>query len=100
LEGPHNQKVKQTAEKLKSEGNEILAGGKELGRPEAVIPTPGGVKEARRPDILFKTPQGEKGGVNVGKTKADGTPVTREQDAVDDLNEHGGLPTHFVPYDR
>jgi hypothetical protein len=38
------------------------------------------------------------GGVNVGRTKADGTPVTREVNALNDLNGPGGLPTTFVPY--
>jgi len=41
---------------------------------------------------------GAQRGVNVGKTKADGTPVTREQKALDDLNGPGALPTTFEPY--
>jgi hypothetical protein len=39
-------------------------------------------------------------GRNVGKTKADGAPVKREQEALDDLNNHSDTPTNFVPYDR
>jgi hypothetical protein len=62
--------------------------------------TPGGAKEGRRPDIIYETPNGEIGGINVGRTKADGTPVTREVDALKDLNGPGKLPTNFVPYDR
>ena len=100
LEGPHNQKIKELAEELKAEGNKILRGGKQPGLKEAVIRTPGGEKESRRPDILIETEGGEKRGVNVGKTKADGTPVPREQDALDDLNGPGNLPTDFFPYDR
>ena len=37
-------------------------------------------------------------GRNVGKTKADGTPITREQDALRDINGPGKLPTDFVPF--
>jgi hypothetical protein len=62
------------------------------------VPTPGGNKDGRRPDIIYETPSGDLGGVNVGRTKADGTPVTREVNALNDLNGPGGLPTTFVPY--
>jgi hypothetical protein len=65
-----------------------------------MISTPGGMKEGRRPDIIYRNKEGELRGVNVGKTKADGTPVTREQNALKDLNGPGKLPTRFVPYDR
>ena len=58
-----------------------------------------GIKESRRPDIIYKTKEGGLKGVNVGRTKADGTPVTREQRALQDLNGPGKLPTKFVPYD-
>ncbi len=37
-------------------------------------------------------------GINVGKTKADGSPIKREQQALDDLNS-AGLPTRFEHYD-
>jgi len=95
---PHNAKIRSEADKLEAQGNTILRGG---GREkEQLIPTPGGKKSGRRPDILYETPDGQLRGRNVGKTKADGTPVTREVDALDDLNGPGGLPTDFVPYDR
>ena len=100
LDGPHNQTIKQTADKLEAEGNTIMAGGKRPDLPERVIPTPGGVKSTRRPDILYKTPSGETKAVNVGKVKADKvTPVPREVDAQKDLN-NAGVPTDFVPYNR
>lgn len=63
------------------------------------VPTPGGNKVSRRPDVLYKTPDGTTKGLNVGKTKADGSPVTREQEATDDLNG-AGVETDFIPYDR
>lgn len=75
----------------------IEAGG---GGKERLIPTPGGKKAGRRPDILYRTPDGQLRGRNVGKTMADGSPVTREVDALNDLNGPGNLPTDFVPYDR
>jgi len=30
--------------------------------------------------------------------KKDGKPIKREQEALDDLNKHGGLETDFVSY--
>ena len=53
----------------------------------------------RRPDIIYKDSTGCECGVNVGITKADGSLVTREQKAMDDLNNAGGLPTTFEKYD-
>jgi len=67
---------------------------------EQVIRTEGGKKAGRRPDIVYRTPDGAKRGRNVGKTNADGTPVKREREALDDLNKHSDTPTDFVPYDR
>jgi hypothetical protein len=95
---PHNAKIREEAERLAAiPGNRIVAGGRD--KPERLVPTPGGVKSGRRPDIIYETPDGSMRGVNVGRTKADGSPVTREQQALDDLNGPGGLPTDFVPYD-
>ena len=93
---PHNAKIREIAERLKSEGNTVLSGG---GGKERLIPTPGGKKGGRRPDIEYETPSGEARGINVGKTRKDGTPVKREVDALEDLNGPGGLPTDFEPYD-
>ena len=94
---PHNARIRSEAENLRAEGNKILAGG---GGREQLIRTPGGVKNSRRPDVLYRTPDGQLRGRNVGKTMADGSPVPREVDALNDLNGRGKLPTDFVPYDR
>lgn len=95
---PHNAKIRSEADKLVADGNKIVSGG---GREkELLIKTPGGHKEGRRPDIIYKTPEGDLRGLNVGKTKVDGSPVTREQKALEDLNGPGKFPTDFVPYDR
>ena len=97
-EAPHNAAIRKKGKKLKAEGNEIVAGGGV--EKETVIKTDGGKKSGRRPDIVFKTPEGAQRGRNVGKTNADGTPVKREQEALDDLNKHSDTPTDFVPFDR
>jgi len=95
---PHNAKIRDEANTLEAEGNTIVAGG---GRAkERVINTPGGTKGGRRPDILYETPDGTLRGRNVGETRADGTPVKREIEALEDLNGPGDLPTDFVLYDR
>lgn len=65
---------------------------------ERLIPTPGGHKSGRRPDVLYKDCNGNICGINVGKTKADGSPIKREQEALDDLNG-AGVPTTFQRYD-
>jgi membrane protein involved in colicin uptake len=95
-DGAHNKKIREEADKIEAEGGEIIAGG---GRsPEKLIKTPGGVKEGRRPDIIARDAKGGESGVNVGKAKADGTPIKREAAALEDLNGPGNLPTTFVPY--
>lgn len=97
-EAPHNAARRKDAEKLKAEGNKIIAGGGEA--KEVLVPTRGGKKAGRRPDTIIETPTKERRGRNYGRTNADGTPVKREQEALDDLNNYGKLPTDFVPYDR
>jgi hypothetical protein len=97
-DAPHNAKIRAIAEELKRKGNKILAGGGE--QPEKLVPTDGGIKSGRRPDIIYQTPSGEINAINVGLTNADGTPITREAQALQDLNGPGKLPTKFVPYDR
>jgi RHS repeat-associated protein len=95
---PHNRKIREVGDRIEANGGTVLAGG---GRgKEKVVPTTGGHKDTRRPDVLYRDKDGTIRGVNVGKTKADGTPVTREQKAMDDLNNKGGIPTTFEPYDR
>ncbi len=94
---PHNAKVRSERDKLEAEGNTILAGG---GGKEQLLKTEGGHRSGRRPDILYRTPAGDLRGRNVGRTNADGSPVKREVEALEDLNGPGKLPTDFVPYDR
>lgn len=64
-------------------------------KPETLHKT-GGLKN-RRPDIVA-TKNGQTKIVNVGKTKADGSPIKREQQAIDDLsNIYDDI--EFIPYD-
>jgi RHS repeat-associated protein len=97
-EGPHNQKVTEIGAKAPAQGKTVVAGGGV--KAEKLVPTPGGDKGARRPDVILKdNATGELSGVNVGRTKADGSPVTREQKALNDLNKYSDIPTVFEPYD-
>jgi CubicO group peptidase (beta-lactamase class C family) len=92
---PHNRVIRELEEGL-SDGHRLIAGGS---LPERLIYTPGGHRTGRRPDLLIEAPDGSSYGINVGRTRADGTPVTRETLAIEDL-EGVGIPMHFVPYDR
>ena len=66
-----------------------------------MVKTPGGTKKSRRPDITFQNRKtGEIYRENVGKTKKDGTPVKREEEALDDLENETGKRPVFTPYDR
>ena len=68
---------------------------------EAVRPTPGGMLGSRRPDILVEKPDGSQYGINIGlQSNRTGAPVTREVQAIDDLETFGGLPMHFVAYNK
>jgi len=97
---PHNARVIEERNRLEAEGNKVVKGGRKPGVKEEFVKTPGGHKEGRRPDITYETPDGQTRGRNVGKTNADGTPVDREQKALDDLNNRSKRKTDFVPYDR
>jgi hypothetical protein len=97
-DAPHNKKIREVADQLESDGNTIIAGGGRL--PERIIVTPGGIKGSKRPDIIYRTKDGESRGVNVGRTGADGLPVTREIEALNDLRGPGNFQMDpFVPYD-
>jgi hypothetical protein len=96
-DAPHNKKIREIGERNVSEGGTIIAGGGV--RPEVAIPTPGGIKSSRRPDILYVDQDGKVGGMNVGRTRPDGTPIKREVEALSDLNENGDLETEFERYD-
>ncbi len=91
--GAHNEKIAEVASQVKD--GKIIAGGQVL--PEKAIPTSGGFKNSRRPDILVEKPDGSIYGINVGKTTSTGAPITREVQAIYDL-EDAGIQMYFVPY--
>ena len=93
---PHNAKIREIAGEIKDNGGTVLSGG---GGKEKLIPTKGGYKDGRRPDILYEDANGVTRAINVGKTKANGQPVTREVKALDDLNNRAKIPTTFRRYD-
>ncbi len=81
--GPHNEMIAAWGKEVKAAGGDVIAGG---GRQEVLVKTPGGVKSGRRPDIIYTDADGNTVYGNVGKVRADGvTPVTREQQAMDDM---------------
>lgn len=96
-DGPHNETIAARIAELEAEGHRHTHGGD---LPEEVIPTPGGKKSKRRPDITTEAPDGTTRRENVGRTRADGTPVTREVDALDDIEGATGVRPEFTPYDK
>ena len=95
--GPHNETIDRRIQELKDQGHTHTHGGS---KKEEVIPTPGGDKSSRRPDITTIDPSGNTYRENVGRTKADGTPVTREVSAANDIEQATGTRPVFTPYDR
>ena len=92
--GPHNKKIGEIAHNLESEGWTIKEGGNKM--PERLHETGG--SKSRRPDIVLE--KGDKTRVyNVGKTKKDGTPIKREQEALDDLKMIYD-DVRYIPYDK
>jgi RHS repeat-associated protein len=84
----HQDKIKDRARELTDDGHTIEAGGGE--KPEETVRTPGGNKESRRPDITTTDPDGNPYRENVGRTNKDGTPVSRERKAQEDIKNATG----------
>ncbi|WP_134928790.1 RHS repeat-associated core domain-containing protein, partial [Pseudomonas protegens] len=82
-EGPHNEAIAAWGREAEAAGGKVIAGGGV--KKEVLIATPGGDKQGRRPDIIIKQPDDTIIYGNVGRVKADGTPVPREVKAMDDL---------------
>ncbi|WP_452229599.1 RHS repeat domain-containing protein [Lacinutrix sp. MEBiC02404] len=90
--GPHNDVIGKKAKELDDLGWKIEEGGNIEAEKLHIT---GGVKN-RRPYILA-TKDGKTKVVNVGKQKRDGTPIKREQQAIDDLSNIFD-DVEFVPY--
>ena len=96
-EGPHNQKIQERIKQLEDEGHELTHGGP---KTEEVIPTPGGTKTSRRPDITTRAPDGSPHREDVDRSKADGTPIKRETEALDDIEDATGTRPEYTPCDK
>ncbi|MCC6962589.1 MAG: RHS repeat-associated core domain-containing protein [candidate division Zixibacteria bacterium] len=92
----HRSAVKDEAARLEGEGHKIDAGG---GGSEKRVNTPSGKKEHRFPDIQSRDPSGNVVYTNVGRTAKNGSPVPRENEALQDL-QRTGQTTRFVPMEE
>ncbi|MCC4104753.1 RHS repeat domain-containing protein [Serratia ureilytica] len=82
-EGPHNETIAAWGREAQAAGGTVIAGGGI--EKEILIPTPGGHKEGRRADIIIRDKDDKLIYGQVGREKADGTPVSREVKAIEDL---------------
>jgi RHS repeat-associated protein len=96
-EGAHNETIARRIEELEAQGYEHLNGG---GKREEFLPIENGYKSARRPDIAMRAPDGSIYRENVGRTLANGSPVQREVEALDDIQSELGVRPGFTPYDQ
>lgn len=96
-EGPHNQTIDNRIDELKNQGMTHENGGS---KTEETVSTDGGVKSSRRPDITMREGDGTLYRENVGRTYANGDPIKREIDALNDIERATGVRPKFTPYDR
>lgn len=93
----HQEKVSQYESKLKDKGWDVVK--------ERKVDTKGGHKNTRYTD-LTATKDGKTLNVQVGKSNKNGTPVSRERKAIQDINsstsgeKNGTNRTIFVPYNK
>jgi hypothetical protein len=93
--------VDERIDQLGKEGHTDIRGANGPDRlPEKRIPTPDGEKQWRQPDISSKGPDGKDYYENIGKSRADGSPVSRERRAINDIGGETGVIPKFTPYDR
>jgi RHS repeat-associated protein len=90
LGGPaHRQTVQKLAEMLRNDGYEVST--------EVKVNTPLGAKGSRYVDVVgVKKRTGETKMYQVGDKNKDGTPVSREQKALDDIQQETGVQPQFV----
>ena len=68
-------------------------------KKEEVVQIKDGWKSSRRPDITMRAPDGSIYRENIGRVNADGTPVAREQRALDDIAAETGQRPGFTGYE-
>ena len=83
----HQDKIKDRIQELEDQGHTHEAGGD---KPEETVDTPGGNKQSRRPDITTRDPDGNPYRENIGRQNKDGTPVSRERKAQQDIQDATG----------
>ncbi|MGN6293479.1 MAG: DUF6443 domain-containing protein [Chitinophagaceae bacterium] len=87
----HQEKINELEKEMQAQGLET--------KREVKIETPGGNKEKRFVDLEGKDPKtGEVRQVQVGKQNKNGTPVSREVKALDDIEKATGKRPEFWPY--
>ena len=88
----HQEKTKETIEKMKEEGFDQI-------ETEVMVSTPGGNKSKRFIDIRgTNSKTGKTKDVQIGKRNKRGDPVSRERKALDDIENATGERPDFVPY--
>jgi hypothetical protein len=79
---------------LKQKGYDVV-------QQEVRVQTPGGAKQNRYVDVQgTNSSTGEMQQVQVGKQNKNGTPVSRERKALDDVEKATGIRPIFVPYNN
>jgi len=93
--GPlHQSKINDVEEELKAEGFTKI-------RNEVMVKTPNGNKSKRFIDVEGTNPKTNAvKRVQVGKQNKNGTPVSRERKALDDIEKATGTRPEFVPYNQ
>ena len=87
----HQKTIDKEEAKMKQEGFET--------QREVMVKTPNGEKSKRFIDLQGKNPKtGQVKQVQVGKQNKNGTPVSRERKAMDDVQNATGKRPEFVPY--
>jgi hypothetical protein len=95
--GPHNQTIKQRIDDIAQQNpGWVHVGGGTI--TEETIQTPNGTKTRRRADITFDRQDGTSYREQVGKQDSKGEPVTREKQALDDIEGATGERPGFTPY--
>jgi RHS repeat-associated protein len=91
---PHQKEVEAAKKDLKQKGYDVV-------QQEVKVQTPGGDKKNRYIDVQgTNSKTGETQQVQVGKQNKNGTPVSRERKALDDVEKATGKRPEFIPYNK
>ncbi|MBX2925101.1 MAG: RHS repeat-associated core domain-containing protein [Chitinophagaceae bacterium] len=88
----HQETINKEEQRLRDQGMDVI-------EREVPVETPGGTKQKRYIDLKGTNSQtGETESVQVGKQNKNGTPVSREVKALDDIEKATGQRPTFKPY--